>query len=449
MLPASIWEQDEAYLAAAAVTINLADSAPHPPFFPLWVGIGAAGRWLGLMPDRTLQLASAILGALAFVPLTVLWSRLLAPGPAAAAAVLGLAAPGVWLLSARAFSGTAGTALVIAALACWTTSENSRRWLAAGSVAAALAVLIRPQLGLVVTAAAIGLAAGPARRRWPWAAWPGLALTVAGAGLFVVAAGGPGVVGAAVSRHAALHFGRLPDASRGLLDSGLAAVLASPSVAAVWSLLAVAGVWCTVRSRRRRAAAVPVAAALGAALVLVFVLSNPAHPRYAVPLVLLSSGFVVASIEHLAGRLGASLIVSAAVAAATALVLPAAATLRHEPSPPMAALDEADRLAADRGGVVVVDRTLHAFVVFRDAIGMTRTPVVFDHMLDLGAIPPPAAARTVTVFDDGHDGLVVSGERRITFSRRNPLLRRLGQDRFLDVTVIDGADLSRPRETAH
>ena len=164
VFPASIWEQDEAYFAAAVVDINLTDSAPHPPFFPLWIGIGRALHLLGLEPAASLQVAGAALGSLVLLPMVALWSRFLSPGLALAASCLGLFAPGVWLLSGRAFTGTAATALVVAALACWARPDPSRAWVAAGSVAAGLAVLVRPHFGLVVAAAMVSLLAGPVRR---------------------------------------------------------------------------------------------------------------------------------------------------------------------------------------------------------------------------------------------------------------------------------------------
>ena len=86
VFPASIWEQDEAYFAAAVVAIDLADSAPHPPFFPLWIGIGKALHRLGFEPAAGLQVASGCLGSLMFLPLVAVWSRFLKPPLSIAAA---------------------------------------------------------------------------------------------------------------------------------------------------------------------------------------------------------------------------------------------------------------------------------------------------------------------------------------------------------------------------
>jgi len=442
VFPASIWEQDEAYFAAAVVEIDLADSAPHPPFFPLWIGIGKALHLLGLEPATSLQATSAVLSALMFFPLVALWSRFMKPAPAMAAAVLGLAVPGVWLFSGRAFSGTAATAGLVAVLACWTRPIPDRRWLAAGSVVAGLAILIRPQFGLVVAAIVLVMLARLDGSQRAALVVPAVGVVTVGAAVFVVAAGGLAPLAAAMSEHAALHFGALPSAARGLLDSGLARVLGHPLLAVGWCLLVISGVSVVLRSPTLRAAGWPVIAALVAVVVLVFGLSNPAHPRYAVPIVILSCGFVVLGLGRLLNERWTLISVAAAVVGAVAVVLPVAAIYRHQPSPPLRALAEADRLADRRGGVVVIDRTLHSFVIYREAVRASAAPVVFDHLLDLWASPPAPASRTVMVYDDYHDDLIVSSESRRTFSCDSGLLRRLAQGRFLDVTVADGATLT-------
>jgi hypothetical protein len=182
-----------------------------------------------------------------------------------------------------------------------------------------------------------------------------------------------------------------------------------------------------------------VTAALVAATLLVFALSNPAHPRYAVPLVVLSCGFVVLCLQRLVGDRRTLVAVAAAVVASTAVVLPAAASYRNQASPPLRALEIAEVAAAGRSGVVVVDRSLHAFVIYREAVGRSRAPTVFDHVIELGASPPPPAPRAVMVFDDGNDRLLRGGEARRTVSCDQRVLRMIAQGRFLDITVVEGA----------
>ncbi len=445
VFPASIWEQDEAYFAAAVVKIDLADSAPHPPFFPLWIGIGKAFHLLGLEPAAGLRVASAVLSSWMFFPLATLWSRLMQPGPAMAAALLGLAVPGVWLLSGRAFTGTAATAVLVTALACWTRPNPDRRWLAAGSVAAGLAVLIRPHFGLVVAAVTLVVLMRVERSHWFALVAPAAVVVLVGAAVFVVAAGGPAEVAAAVSEHAALHFGALADAQRGLLDSCLARVLGHPLVVIGWCLLVISGVSVVLRSPAGRIAGSPVVAALVAVIILVFALSNPAHPRYAVPIIVLSCGFVVVGLRRVSTERVSMIVTAVGVVACAVVVIPVASVYRQVESPPLRALSQGSRLAAERGGVVVVDRTLHSFVLYLEATGAFAAPVVFDHMLDHGVGPPAPAARTVMVFDADHDGLLLHSDHRRTFSSDAPLLRSVAQDRFLDVTVADGAGHPPPQ----
>ncbi len=441
VFPASIWEQDEAYFAAAVVEIDLDDSSPHPPFFPLWIGIGKAAGLVGFAPAPGLQFASAVFGSLIFFPLVALWSRFMKPSLAMASAVLGLAVPGVWLLSGRAFSGTAATAMLVTALACWTRPKPDRRWLAAGSLAAGLAVLIRPHFALAVAVVMLVMLARLDRRHWFAAILPAAAVTLAGAAFFVTAACGPVATAAALSRHLAHHFGALPNAARGLFDSGLARVLGHPVAAVGWCGFALLGIWIALRSPNRRSAALPVITSLISVIVLVFGLSNPAHPRYAVPLVILSCGLVVFALSRILSERWTFLFVTIAIIAAAALVLPTAAIYRQEASPPLRALAHADRLASHREGVVVIDRSLHSFVLLREATEATSAPTIFDHVVELGASAPAPASRTVMVFDDDHHSLLVASESRWTFTCSDKLLRRLSQDRFLDVTVADNAAL--------
>jgi hypothetical protein len=110
-------------------------------------------------------------------------------------------------------------------------------------------------------------------------------------------------------------------------------------------------------------------------------------------------------------------------------------------SPPVRAVERAAELAARRNGTMVADRRLHAFVILAQKTGTLTVPVVFDHVFSLGVEPPPAG-ETVMVFDIGHDGQVIRHDGVETFSCDRALLRRLSQDRFVEVRVVDGAAVS-------
>jgi hypothetical protein len=438
VFPASVWEQDEAYFAAAVVELDLGDSRPHAPFFPLWIGLGRALHALGLPPAVGLQLLNAVSSVLMLVGLMVMWKPWLGRTLASAAALLVLLVPGVWLLSSRAFTGIAATACLVGALALWSRSGARDTVLVAGSVAAGLSVLIRPQFALVALVAALVVLLPMERWRRIAVAVPAVLVVGMGFLLFVVAAGGPAEVFSALGRHAESHFGALASADAGWLGSGAARVLVHPAVLAGWTILTLVGAATALRSATGRAAGAPSAAALVAALVVVFGLSNPAHPRYAVPIVVLSGGFVVGGLRRVAGEKGALVSVAAAVTVSAAVVLPVGGEIRNTPSPPIRALERAEHLARDRGATVVADRTLHAFVRYRQVTGHTAVPLLFDHVFSVGVEPPPPS-ETVMVVDSGRSGGSIAGERTEVFACETALLRRLGQGRFLEIRVVDGA----------
>ena len=432
VFPASIWEQDEAYFAAAVVEIDVADSQPHPPFFPLWIGLGRVVHWAGIPPAQSLMLVSAVSSSLLLIPLAALWSRFLGRGLALAAAVMALTVPGVWLYSPRAFSEIGATALLVPALVFWT--RPGWRSTAAGSSAAGLAILIRPQFVLVVVVAMAVLLVQRRGRTWAAVVMPAAILVAVGTTWFVIAAGGLAEILYVSSLHATQHFGALSEADRGLFESGFARVLVSPVVATMWLILTVLGAFSALARKGKSQSGWLVAAALFAMIIVVFGFSNPAHPRYAAPLVVLSSGFVVVGLRRLLGERGAAIGVGGLACWAAAVVLPSASVYRDLPSPPLRALDRAVQLAVEGEGVLVVDRGLHAFVGYREAVGTLGVAVVYDHMLELGAAPPPDAA-VVMVFDGIDGGPAASREAAEVFSCDQALLRRLSQDRFLDVTV--------------
>ena len=156
--PHSIWEQDEAYFAAAVLKLDLLANQPHPPWFPLWIVLGKGLHLLGLAPAFGLRLAAAFLGTWVFFPLLTLYSSLLKRPLAALAAAMTLLVPGVWLLSGRAFTGGPAMAMLLLGAAVVVRKESGRWWMGLAAVALAAGVLIRPHLLLValVVAAAGG-----------------------------------------------------------------------------------------------------------------------------------------------------------------------------------------------------------------------------------------------------------------------------------------------------
>jgi hypothetical protein len=100
------------------------------------------------------------------------------------------------------------------------------------------------------------------------------------------------------------------------------------------------------------------------------------------------------------------------------------------------AIAEAERRAA----VVVADPTLVAFVELERVERGIPVTVLYADQVASGQSPPPPPFATVAIWDDGHDALVERTGERQMFICTQPLLRRLAQDRFLDLTVA--ADVS-------
>jgi len=438
--PASIWEQDEAVFASAVMAFDATGNLPHPPWFPLWIGLGMVVHQLGIDATASLCLLSAGFSVWMVFPLTSMWSAVMPRGEAVGAALLVLAAPGPWWLAGRAFSGTTATALLAAALAFWLRAGRRPHSAVVGSAAAACAVLVRPQL-LPAALGALAICLGrmtPADRR---AALATLAAPLLAAAIVLsITAGGPAALWHAFEVHATAHLSRLDEANHGFAVSGVSRSLGHPAVAAAWSALLLIGTVRLVRRGRwRHLSPVLIGAALTTAVV-VELLSDPTHARYAIPILAFTAGPVVAGLRAIARRWTAA-VVAAAVIGSTLFVAPQLAVYRAVASPPVAAVEHAIDEAVRLGGTLVVDRHLHAFVVERELVAPPGVPLLFDHMIERGWAVPPPPESTVFVFDRGHDAILAgAGERRL-FTSGLPLARLLAQGRFLDVEVVSGASL--------
>lgn len=439
--PISIWEQDEASFAAAILDFDPTDNRPHPPWFPLWIGMGKLVHLAGPGPAASLQLISLVFSVWIVFPLTALWAPVVGRRLAVGSAVLFLAAPGPWFFSGRAFCGTTATALLIAALACWLHAGDRPRWLIAGSVFGSLTVLVRPQFLPAIIGAALMIGVRvPAKHRLRLLTTLTTGLCL-GAIALVSAGGGVAPLWSAVEIHADYHFSRLNEAVRGLADSGLSRSLGHPVLAVAWLVLFHIGMIRMYRQGRWREITPILFGALLPLMVVIYGLSNPAHARYALPVLALTCGLVVFGLERIFRRWWwVAIAGSAAVAAG--VFGPQWTAYRSTVSPPVAALEAAIDQATKAQGTLVVDRSLHAFVIERELRQPIGVPVVFDHLIERGFAVPPAASTTMFLFDDHHDDILIGAETRSIFTTAIPLVRTLSQDRFLDLTVATGAALA-------
>ncbi len=440
-MPASIWDQDEAYFASGVIDFAPLANHPHPPWFPLWIGLGKLVCMFGLEPAASLQWLSLVFSVWIIFPLTALWSTLLRRELAVAAALLFVSVPGVWLLAGRAFTGTAATALLAAALALWLTRSDSRSTVIA-SLAAAACLLIRAHFAIVVAPILIMIwrrRRAPKERRLLVA--PLMLMLSAGYAWVVVAAGGIRPLLAAAQLHSSIHFGARADFSPSFSNSGMAQALLTPTAAALWIMLAAFGAVVLLRKTPRPNSLIPIlAAVLGPLMVLVYLLSNPHHMRYSVPLLAFSSGLVITAVAQLGRRW-----VLTAVAATAVLnclqVLPLLPQYRSQTGPAPAAVAFALSRARASGAVIVTDRTLISFFDLEQAKRRFNGTVVHDYQILQGETAAPPDWATIYVFDKGKGELLLRARQQQVFSCRDPILRRIAQQRYVEVTVAEEASL--------
>ncbi len=439
VFPRSIWEQDEAYLACGVVEYDVAAFHPHVPGFPLWVLLGKLVEPLVSAPERALQWVSVVLSVVGIAAVMALWSLLLERRQAALAALLFAFAPGPWLLSGRAFTGPAATAIAAAALASWLWPGDRSACRVAGSALAAAAVLVRPHvLPLLVPALLWRLWRD---RRHPAAIGQTVMVLVGtvaiGAGLVVADTGGITPYWMAMTEHAQYHFTALAELSWQWSDLSAVVALGSLPVAVAWWLSAAVGWALWLQDPTRRVLAGVLLAGLCAQLIVLLELQNATHPRYAVPLLALSAGPVIACWSWL-GTAWRRCGVAALMAVWLVQVLPAAQEYRSAVAPPLAALQAGADEACAREGVLVIDRTLVAFEDLLRCRGELEATVLRDVDLERGGFDAPPPGRTVVVWDLRRGPPPVEGGEWQLFSVGSPLLRRLSQERFLDVAVVAG-----------
>jgi hypothetical protein len=263
----------------------------------------------------------------------------------------------------------------------------------------------------------------------------------------VLAAGGVHPLLASLSRHAALHFGQLGGVSYALAASGLARGLLHPGAAAAWIVLAGLGAAAVLRAggAARRAAVVLLAALVGAVLA-VYGVASPQHVRYFIPILALSSGFVVAGATLLLRRAAVPAVL-AAISASAALVIPDLADYRTRPSPPIAALRAAAARQHSSGAAIVVDRRLNAFADWERAFEAPGLTVVYDYEAQLGLGGLERAPLLIAVYDANHQLAWLPGAIVERFAWPAGAVRALSPDRYVDVTVA-GAAARAPAATS-
>ena len=152
----TMWEWDEALFAAAVRDYDLMDHTPHPPGFPLFIGLAKLVHLVVDSEFRALQMVT-VAGAIALFPAVFFLARSLrfAFRTAFLGALLFAFFPTEWFFGGTAFSDVPALALALGGCAALIRGESDRRAFFLGTVLVALSVAIRPQNVLLAIAPGI------------------------------------------------------------------------------------------------------------------------------------------------------------------------------------------------------------------------------------------------------------------------------------------------------
>ncbi len=142
----SPWDWDEILFALALDDFDVPNHHPHPPGFPLFVGVAKVFVTAGLSHFHALQLVNLIAGAL-LIPAMFLFCRELRMKFAVAmsAALLFAVLPNVWFFGETAFSDVPSVVLVLLACGLLLRGCRSGHAYLGGAVLLAVAAGFRPQ----------------------------------------------------------------------------------------------------------------------------------------------------------------------------------------------------------------------------------------------------------------------------------------------------------------
>jgi hypothetical protein len=139
----SLWDWDEALFMLALRDYDVVAYHPHPPGFPLFIGLA---KLIPLDSFHALQLIAVVSSMLVFPAMFFLARELRASFFVAfASSVLLAILPNVWFFGGTAFSDVPSLVLVLFACALLLRGRQSDRALIAGAIVLAIAAGFRPQ----------------------------------------------------------------------------------------------------------------------------------------------------------------------------------------------------------------------------------------------------------------------------------------------------------------
>ena len=146
----SIWDWDEALFCLGMRAYDVTSHHPHPPGFPLYIGLAKLVRFLVHDDFRSLQAINLAASVLVFPAVFMLARELrFRFVTAATAATLCAFLPNVWFFGGTAFSDVPSIVLVVYAVAFFFRGCRDANAYLVGSFLLALAVGIRPQNFLI------------------------------------------------------------------------------------------------------------------------------------------------------------------------------------------------------------------------------------------------------------------------------------------------------------
>lgn len=149
----SLWDWDEALFLLSLRDYDVTQHHPHPPGFPVYIGLAKLARFIITDDFRALQSINLLAAVLVF-PAMFLFARELRLrfSTSLVAASLFAFFPNVWFFGGGAFSDVPSIVLVLFAVTCLLRGIRDARYYFLGTFLLALAIGIRPQnflIGLV------------------------------------------------------------------------------------------------------------------------------------------------------------------------------------------------------------------------------------------------------------------------------------------------------------
>ena len=316
-LPRSLWEWDEVLFIRGIARFDPLHHSPHPPGYPLLIGLGKAITWITGDPFTSLVALGVISSCVGFAALATAFGSFAGGGEegeraGVIGALLFCFSPAMLVYGPLALSDAPALmflALSLAAAGRLIETRGATAPAAALGLFASAAIGCRPQLALaVLPMLAVALVLAGSRKAWGVAVGSFTALSLAWFVPLLTAVGGPSGFVPFLSRQAAFVVEYDTNASRaGMSWVGVAKRFLAHPWGDRWlsfPVLALAGTGVAVAVARRFRSALPLAVLAGVELTFALSVMNAQDAvRYALPGLLGIAFAAGVGAQALAGRL--------------------------------------------------------------------------------------------------------------------------------------------------